>query len=41
MLEKPYGLDALAAAVLASLGETALADPLEVTASADRVIEAD
>ncbi len=33
MLEKPYGLDALTAAVLASLGETALAEPL----AADRV----
>ncbi|MGU3390626.1 response regulator [Sphingomonas sp. M1A8_2b] len=40
MLEKPYGLDALAAAVLASLGETALAEPLTATV-ADRVPEAD
>jgi hypothetical protein len=33
MLEKPYGLHALTAAVLASLGETVLAEPL----AADRV----
>jgi len=37
MLEKPYGLDALTAAVLASLGETALAEPL----AADRVDSAE
>ncbi|WP_333999507.1 response regulator [Sphingomonas aurantiaca] len=40
MLEKPYGLDALAAAVLASLGETTLADPL-VADTANRVTQVD
>ena len=40
MLEKPYGLDALAAAVMASLGETTLAEPLPAEAS-DRLTETD
>ncbi len=41
MLEKPYGLDALAAAVLASLGETALAGPLQTSTPTDRLTDAD
>ncbi len=41
MLEKPYGLDALAAAVLASLGETALAGPLQASTPTDRLTDAD
>ena len=41
MLEKPYGLDALAAAVLASLGETILADPLQAATPTNRLTDAE